>query len=91
MVLSPCLSSHADLFRCPLDGPEHCPASCYLEGSNLQWCLSDSDCTGANLLGAGASIDVSAGTLGAGTHRVWLWAYDSNGQAGKVPTEVIIR
>lgn len=26
----------------------------------------------------------------AGTKRIWLWVYDSDGQVGKVPTEVVV-
>jgi len=82
---------HWSCHRCPLDGPEHCPASCYLDDSNLVWCRTEDDCAGANLLGTGSAVDVAASELGAGTQRIWLWAYDSNGQVGKVPTEVVVQ
>ncbi|MBN2193484.1 MAG: hypothetical protein JW751_11775 [Polyangiaceae bacterium] len=82
---------HWSCHRCPLDGPEYCPASCYLDRSNLDWCRTEDDCSGANLLGSGSSTALPMSELGTGTRRIWLWAYDSDGQVGKVPTEVIVR
>ncbi len=81
----PEFSAIDDTKKCPLDGPDYCPAECYLAPSNLEWC-SDEDCTES--YGTGATLEKSDFTVG--THRIWLRAYDSNGQHAEVPTEIEI-
>ncbi|MBN2191733.1 MAG: carboxypeptidase regulatory-like domain-containing protein [Polyangiaceae bacterium] len=85
---------HWSCHRCPLDGPEYCPPDCYLGDSDLRWCKTEDDCDGPNELGWGQTLSIPASSIGAPSstpRRIWLWAYDSNGQIGKVPTEVIIQ